>query len=139
MAISGASSNITKSSNSIDLYQGESKDIELKIVQEVPNVNGVPVEQPVDLTGSTLHFSVRSKASSPELLIGKDSTNSLDIEILLPTTDGLAVIHLTTADAKSMPAGIYVFDVWVVFSSGKSVPVIEISEFTVKEPVTKLP
>ena len=139
MSISGVSSNITKSSNSIDLYQGESKDLDLFVVEEVKDINGVLIEQPVNLTGATIYFSVRKKANSPELLIGKDSTNILAIEILSPATDGKAIIHLLSSDTKNMQAGEYVFDVWVVLSSGKNVPVVEISEFLVKEAVTKLP
>ena len=139
MAISDTSSNITKSSNTIELYQGESMDIDLEIVQEVPDVNGNPEDQPVDLTGATVYFSMRMKASAPELLIGKNSSNLLEIEIVNPPRNGDAIIHLVSSDTKHTPPGDYVFDVWVVLSSGKSVPVIEISTFTVKEPVTKLP
>jgi len=139
MSISGASSNITKSSNSIDIYQGESQDLDLSIVQEVKDVNDVLVEEPVDLTGSVIYFSVRTKASSPDLLISKISSNILDVEIPSPLTDGLAIIHLASDDTKNMAAGEYVFDVWIVLSSGKKVPVVEVSEFLVKEAVTKLP
>jgi hypothetical protein len=139
MSIAGTSSNITKSSNTIDLYQGESRDIDLEVVEEVDDVNGVPTEQPVDLTGATVYFSVRTKPNSPDLLIGKNSTNALEIEIPAPRTNGIAIIHLLSGDTKNMFPGEYVFDAWVVLSSGKSVPVIEIAEFIVKEPVTKLP
>ena len=139
MSISDTSSNITKSSNTIELYQGESMDIDLEVVQEVPDVNGNLEDQPVDLTGSTIYFSVRVKASAPELLIGKNSSNLLEVEIVSPPQNGQAIIHLVSSDTKVTPPADYVFDVWVVLSSGKSVPVIEISTFTVKEPVTKLP
>lgn len=139
MSISGLSSNITKSSNSIDLYQGETKDLDLLVVREVKDVNNNPVEEPVDLTGATIYFSVRRSASSPDLLIGKDSTNLLAIEIVAPATSGTAIIHLLADDTKNMPPGEYVFDIWVVLSSGKRSPVVEISEFIVKEAVTKLP
>lgn len=139
MAISGANSNISKSSNAVDLYQGESKDLDLEILQEVKDVNGVPMEEPVDLTGATLYFSVRTKANSPDLLIDKQSSNILNIEILSPATAGRAVIHLVPADTRSLSPNDYVFDIWAVLSSGKRVPVVEISEFIVKEPVTKIP
>jgi hypothetical protein len=139
MSISATSSNITKSSNSIDVYQGESKDLDLEVVEEVKDVNGILVEQPVDLAGATLYFSVRPKASSPELLIGKDSTNILAIEILAPTASGLAIIHLISDDTRFTPPGEYVFDVWIVLSNGKRIPIVEISEFIVKEAVTKIP
>lgn len=139
MSISDTSSNITKSSNTIELYQGESLDVDLEIVQEIPDVNGNLQDQPVDLTGATIYFSMRMKASAPELLISKSSANLLEIEIVAPPQNGDAIIHLLSSDTKHQPPGDYVFDVWVVLSSGKSVPVIEISTFTVKEPVTKLP
>jgi hypothetical protein len=139
MSISGVTSNITKSSNSVDLYQGETKDLDLLIVKEVKDVNDVTVEEPVDLTGATIYFSVRRKASAPELLIGKDSTNILSIEIVAPPTSGQVIIHMLADDTKHMAAGEYVFDIWVVLSSGKRAPVVEISEFIVKEAVTKLP
>jgi hypothetical protein len=139
MSISGTSSNITKSSNSVDLYQGESKDLDLEIVKEVKDINGVLVEEPVDLTGCTIYFSVRTKTNSPDLLISKTSTNALAIEVLTPLTDGKAIIHLASDDTKNMDPSEYVFDVWVTLSSGKNVPVVEVSAFIVNAAVTKLP
>jgi len=139
MSISGISSNITLSSNSVDVYQGESKDLDLEIVKEVKNIDGVLVEEPVDLTGCTIYFSVRTKTNSPDLLISKTSTNVLAVEILLPLTDGKAIIHLTSDDTKHMDPSEYVFDVWITLSSGKNAPVVEVSAFIVKAAVTKLP
>jgi hypothetical protein len=139
MSISQISSNITKSSNAIEIYRGESKDLELEVTQVVENAEGNDEEQPVNFTGAVIYLTVRATASSPDALISKDSTNALDIEILIPETDGLALIHLSPDDTKNMEAEKYVFDVWIVLSSGKQVPVVEVSEFIVKEPVTKLP
>lgn len=138
MAISSGSSNITKSSSSIELYQGESKDLELEIVQEVDDVDGNPEEQPVDLTGAKVCFTVRKAVGDPDVRISKDSTNALQIEILSPATNGMAIIHIVNDDTFNLEPGKYVFDVWVVLSSGKQVPVIEVSDFLVKEPVTKI-
>lgn len=137
MAISGASSNITSSSSSIEVYQGESKDLELEIVQEVEQPDETVVEEPVDLTGSKVCMTVRKTVGDPERKIAKDSTNALDIEILTPATDGMVIIHIVPDDTMNLDPGKYVFDVWVVLSSGKRLPVIEVSEFIVKEPVTK--
>ena len=139
MSITQVSSNITKSSNAIEVYKGESKDLELEITQFVENAEGNEEEQPVPLDGCTIYMTVRVTASSPEALIEKDSTNALDIEILTPAEDGLALIHLIPDDTKNLEADTYVFDIWLVLSTGKQVPVIEVSEFIVKEPVTKLP
>lgn len=138
MSISGLSSNITASSNSIDLYQTESRDIDLLVVEDVPDVNGVLVQQPMDLTGATVTFSVRDDVSSPTLLIGKDSTDSSKIEITLPMTSGEVVIHIVPGDTQHMEPGEYVFDIWVELSSGKRIPIVPPSEFLIKEAVTKL-
>lgn len=137
MSIGQTSSNITKSSSSIEIYQGESKDLDLEIVQEVDQVDGTTTEEPVDLTGAKVCFTVKKKVTDPTPLIAKDSTNALDIEILSPPEDGLAVIHIVNDDTFNLEAGNYVFDVWVSLSNGKKAIVIEPSEFIVNEPVTK--
>lgn len=137
MSVSQLSSNITKSSSSIELYQGESKDLNLEIVQSLEQPDGNEIEVPVDLTGAKICFTVRKKIGDPEVKIHKDSTNALDVEILTPEENGLAIIHILTGDTNLLDPGSYVFDVWVILSSGKKVPVIEPSEFLIKEPVTK--
>lgn len=137
MALSSSASNITKSSSAIELYQGESKDLELEIVKEVDDVDGNPEEKPVDLENAKICFTVRKTVEDPIANISKDSTNVLDIEIQSPATDGMVLIFLVSSDTRNMEPGKYVFDIWVVLSSGKELPVIEVSEFIVKAAVTK--
>jgi len=140
VSVAQVSSNLSKSSNAIDLYQGESKDLDLTVTQladEAESNECVEVLVPVDLTGATLFFTVRKTAVSPTILIEKDSTNIIEIEIVSPETEGRAIIHLTSGDTVNLDAGSYVFDVWVELSSGKRSPVIEVSEFIVREAVKK--
>ena len=137
MSISSTSSNITKSSSSIEIYQGESKDLDLEIVQEVQQPDETFIEQAVDLTGAKICFTVRKRLGEIDTLIAKDSTNAIDIEIVAPPEDGMAIIHLLSEDTSLLDPGSYIFDVWVTLSSGKKLIVIEPSEFIVKEPVTK--
>jgi len=137
VAISNSSSNISKSSSSIELYQGESQDLEIEIVKEDEDVDGNPIEVPLNLTGAKVCFTVRKTVSDPEVKIAKDSLNVLDIEILTPATSGFVMVYIASDDTLYMDPGKYVFDVWVVLSSGKKVPVVEVSEFIIKEPVTK--
>ena len=139
MAFSSLTSNITKSSNSIEMSQGESRDLDLWVVNEVTNIDGVSYDEPVDLTGATVYFSVRRKTESPHVLIRKYSGDVLAIEMIAPSSCGMAVIHLFSDDTKHMRPGEYVFDVWVLFSTGKQVPVIEPTEFIIKGAVTRLP
>ena len=137
MSISGSSSNISKSSSSIEVYQGESKDLELEIVQEVDQVDGTTSDEPVDLTGGKVCFTVKKDIDDPGAKITKTSDNALEIEILTPAEDGKATIHLVSDDTINCEPGKYFFDVWVVLSSGKKVPVIEVSEFIIKRPITR--
>jgi hypothetical protein len=139
MSISQVSSNITKSSNSIEVFKGESLDLELEVTTIVTAADSTESEEPVDLTGSTVFFCMRRRASDPDTLITKDSGSALEIEILTPADNGVALIHLVPDDTKNLPADEYVFDVWIILSSGKQVPVVEVSEFKIKEPVCKLP
>ena len=137
MSISGSSSNITKSSSSIEVYQGESKDLELEIVQDEEQPSGSTIEVPVDLTGAKVCMTVKKNIGDPTPRFFKSSDNILEVEILTPATDGKATIYIVPEDTLNLDPGKYFFDVWVVLSSGKKVPVIEVSEFNVKEPVTK--
>lgn len=137
MAISTVSSNIRKSSSSIEVYRGQSQDIEYEIVQAQDGECGEELS-PVDLTGSSIYLTVRTEPSSPTALIEKNSSNALDIEIPTPVEDGIVIVHFSSDDTKDLEANEYVFDVWLQLSSGKRVPVIEVSEFVVKEPVTKI-
>jgi len=48
-------------------------------------------------------------------------------------------VYLNPEDTSLLNAQIYYFDVWVKLSGGKRYPVIEPSEFVVKEPLTVIP
>jgi len=137
MALTAVASTLSKSPNSVELYKGQSKDLEVTIVQVgVDPDTGNEGDVAVDLTGATIYFTVKWAAGDPGCLISKKSTVSTEISINTPETDGIATIHLLTQDTYKLEAATYVFDVWVVLSSGKAYPVIEVSEFIVKEPVT---
>lgn len=137
MALTKVASTLTKSSNAVEVYKGQSKDLQIKIVEDgVDPVSGKPGDVPVPLTGATVYCSVRTRPGNPELLISKVSTDSTQITIETPAINGICTIHLIPTDTYKLDADTYVFDVWVVLSGGKTYPVIEVTEFIVKEPVT---
>ena len=131
MSISASGSNITKSSNSIELFRGQSKDLELTITQVEDGE-----ESALDLTGSTVYFTLKKKPGDAVALVSKTSASALDIEILSPAEDGIAKIYINPLDTSGLEADKYFFDVWVKLSSGKRFPVIEVSDFIIKEPIT---
>jgi len=128
---------MTKSSSSIELYQGESRDLELELVRCVVQVDGSEIEQPLELNGAKICFTVRKSVGDPTVKIVKTSDNVAEIEILSPPEDGKALIYILAEDTALLEPGKYVFDIWVILVSGKKVPVIEPADFLIKEPVTK--
>lgn len=137
MALTKVASTLTKSSNAIEIYKGQSKDLQVTILESglLPRT-GLPGDVPVDLTGADIYFSVRHRPGDPTLLISKNSEDDTQITIETPAICGICTIHLDPTDTYKLEADHYVFDVWAVLSSGKTYPVIEVSEFIVKEPVT---
>lgn len=96
-----------------------------------------------DLTGSTLHFRVKQKVTDADpALIIKSSALATEIEILLPQTDitkkGRADIKLGPSDTDSLTPGNYVYDVWIVLSTGAEHVVIKPSRFRIEQAVTEL-
>lgn len=136
MGISIVKSNMSQSPNLIEVYRGASKEIELDIKKPGTDVDGNPIDEPFDLTGCTVYFSVRKEVTSPKVLIVKSSVLDTEITLSLPLTDGKATIILDYLDTKLMEPGKYVFDVWVKKSDGKRFPVVEPSEFVILPAVT---
>lgn len=136
MTLPVISNGLTKSANSLQVYKGEYRDVEVVITQDVVE-NGEVVETAVDLATAVVTFTVRRRASDPDLLIKKTSDVGGGIDINTPTTEGSAVIHLYSSDTSLLDADVYVFDVWVELDGGKRYPVVEISEFKILEPVSR--
>jgi hypothetical protein len=128
-------SSISKSANAVEVWKGQSKDLEVSVTEEVVE-NGVKKDVPFSLAGATVYFAVKHRTADPQALIRKSSASVSEIEITSPATDGKAMIHIVPTDTSLLDADTYVFDVWVQLASGKRYPVIEVSEFLVKEPVT---
>lgn len=116
--------------NEVEIYRGSSKTYELEVVDGE--------EHAVDLTGARVVLTVKCDVMDPAPLIQKDSqVGATQIDITHPK-EGLAEIKFVPSDTQTMDAGEYVFDVWVVLSSGTRGPVILPSPFKVVAGVTVL-
>jgi hypothetical protein len=115
--------------NAVSVIRGSSKTLNLTVKDK----HG----EPVDLTGSTLYFTVKRKETDRDCLIQKISTDSAQIEIASPATQGTAQIFLQPSDTTIDP-GKYRFDIWVVLASGARFVVVPPSVFEVKVGVTVL-
>lgn len=116
--------------NTMTVRRGSSKTYELTVTDEK--------DQPVDLTGARLIFSVKAALTDQTTLIQKTSSEPTQIEILDPPRLGKARIYLRPVDTGIDPYQ-YTFDLWVVLASGKRYPVIEPSTFEVKPSVSNIP
>jgi hypothetical protein len=91
----------------------------------------------VDLTGATIKFTVKKKATDPdsEAVIAKSSANAAEINIT-DAAGGKAEIYLVPADTKDINAMSYVYDVELTTSTGKVYTLVK-ATLRVLEDVTK--
>lgn len=136
MGLTISDSNMSKSANQIEVYKGQSKDLVLETVKDEV-VDGKSVENPLDLTGASLYLMVKRKPGDPEALISKSTQSALEIQIKMPPILGIAYVYFVPSDTAALPAGDYVFDLWMQQGS-KRAPLVEVSPFVVLEPVTVL-
>jgi hypothetical protein len=121
---------ILRPENALQVVRGSSKTIDLTVTNEDGN--------PVDLTGSTVYFTVKRLVTDASPLIQKKSSDALEIDIFDPR-GGVARIYLNPADTQNLALNPYVFDVWVVLSSGKRYPVVGPATFDMLPSVTVIP
>lgn len=116
--------------NAVTVIRGTSKTLELTVTDS----NG----SPVDLTGAKVVFTVKARVEDQIPLIQKTSDTLAQVTITSPT-EGKAQIYLDAADTQTRDIKKYVFDVWVILSSGKRFAVVPPSVFEVQAGVTLLP
>lgn len=94
----------------------------------------------VDLTGSTLYFTVALTAGGAAE-ISKISTTPTEILILAQTgaTLGQADIFLVPTDTTSLPLGLHVYDVWLELVTGERHVIVGPDEFRIEVGVTVIP
>lgn len=117
--------------NSIHIVRGTSRTLALC----VKDAEG----HPVNLTGARVVFTVKCRVTDDSPRIQKDSAEGvLEVDIDDPL-NGEAKIYIQPEDTSTMDVGTYVFDVWVILSSGTRHLVVGPGEFVVVAGVTVLP
>ena len=123
--------NVLLPENAIPLIRGTSKTLKLTVV-DLDN-------KPIDLTGATVHFTVKLEPFDRNPVIKKSSQNIAEAEISSPPQDGIARIFLDPADTQDLECRLYVFDVWVILQSGKRYCVVKQSTLELLPGITVLP
>lgn len=130
------STSLLEPQNALQVFKGESKTLKLTILQPDPDNPGGCI--PLDISGSTLYFTVKERADSPEVLIRKTSVSLVEIELSDPRA-GIARIFLIPSDTSGLSTiKSYVFDIWIVLSSGERHTVVKVSTFRVLQGVTTI-
>lgn len=123
--------NILLPENAVPVIRGTSKTLKLTLV-DLAN-------KPVNLTGATVHFTVKKEILDRVPIIKKSSQVLTEIEIQSPPEDGVARIFLDPADTQDLEPNLYTFDVWVILSSGKRYQVVKTSVLELHPGVTVIP
>lgn len=126
-------SSITGSENEVEIIRGTSKNFELLVCDDHGD--------PVDLTGSRIIATVKCDIETERISIQKDSqVGPAEIEILTQSGDtlGQALIKFAPSDTQNLDPGEYIFDVWVILSSGARHIVVGPDPFIIKRGVTVL-
>jgi len=114
--------------NQINIYQGESATITLKVKDNTGKA--------VDITGASVIMTVKTDINTVIPLFQKSTDNIAQIAITAPR-EGKAEIYLSSSDTATLNAIQYVYDIWVILATGKKHPVIKPSVFKVEQSVTK--
>lgn len=115
--------------NAISIVRGTSKTLQLC----VKDMAGAAV----NLTGARVILTVKCRITDRDPLIQKDSAvGPLEALITIPL-EGKAEFYLSPVDTQTLE-GKFVFDVWVILSSGKRYLVVGPGDFTVLPGVTVL-
>lgn len=116
--------------SSIEIIRGSSRTLALTVTDGEGD--------PVNLTGGRIIMTVKCRISDSEVLFQKDSDEgAAEIEIT-NASSGEAKIYIQPSDTSGLAAASYVFDVWVLLSSGSRHLVIGPGTFVVKAGVTVL-
>jgi hypothetical protein len=119
---------ITSPKNAVVVIRGESKTFQITVVDEAG--------EPVNLTNARLIMTVKPDIREEACLFRKDSDKgAAQIDIDEPKA-GKAKIFVVPSDTHNQDCGEYLFDVWVVLTSGKQHPVIKTSTFEIVAGVT---
>ena len=114
--------------NQINIYQGESATITLKVTDSA--------NKAVDLTDGAVIMTVKTSIYDSAPLFQKYSTEVTQIAITEPRA-GKAEIYISSSDTSTLDPVSYIYDIWVILESGKKHPVIKPSILVIKPSITR--
>jgi hypothetical protein len=116
--------------NSVQIIRGTSKTLQLSVVDSN--------RKPVNLTGTTIIMTVKETVDNHKNIFQKTTNVATQIQITDPF-GGVAQIFITPADTQNLDIKQYVFDVWVILTSGARYAVVPPTIFDLQAGVTVWP
>jgi hypothetical protein len=114
--------------NTIDIYRGSSKTLELTITKD----DGTAV----DLTSAILVLTVKRDLADSLPIFQKTNKNSGPDVTITNAIGGIVRFKINPADTQKLDVRQYSYDIWVILASGNQYPVITPSVFNVQAGVT---
>lgn len=121
---------ILQPENALAIVKGTSKTYEVQVQDD----NCAPV----NLTGCQMYFTVKERVADVAPFIQKTSLNALEILFVDPE-GGIAHVYVNPPDTFYGKIQPYVFDIWLVLTTGKRYVIVPPSTFEIQPAVTVLP
>lgn len=121
---------ILQPENALAIIKGTSRTYEVQVQDEHC--------EPVNLTGCTMYFTVKERIDDVAPLFQKSSLNALEIQFTDPE-GGIARVYVQPADTFNAKVKPYVFDIWLILTTGKRYVIVPPSTFEIQPSVTVLP
>jgi hypothetical protein len=114
--------------NSITIYRGASKTVQLTVLQD-------DATTPVDLSNARAVLTVKKDIGDAQPIFQK-STDIIQQALITNAKGGVVQFFLVPADTAKLDVRPYVFDVWVQLANGARYPAIVPAVFDVQAGVT---
>jgi len=128
--MSGIGVGLVQPENAVAIIKGTSRTYEIQVQDDHC--------APVNLTGCIMYFTVKERKEDNAPLFQKTSQNALQIEFT-DALGGIARVYVDPADTFYAYVKPYVFDVWLILTTGKRYVVIPPSVFDIHASVTVIP
>ena len=115
--------------NAVQIIRGTSK----TLVVTTTDSKG----KPIDLTGARVIMTVKGRVEDTQNVFQKTTDVLTQVEVTDPKA-GIAQIYISPSDTQTQEIKTYVFDVWVVLTSGKRYAAVPPSLFDIQPGVTIL-
>lgn len=116
--------------NSVQIIRGTSKTLQLTVVDSH--------RKPVNLTGTTIIMTVKDTVDNLRNVFQKTTADPTQI-LITDAFSGIAQIYINPSDTQNRDIKQYIFDIWVILTTGARYAVVPPTIFDLQAGVTIWP